>query len=434
MAISQQEVLIGGRGGVLAAPAGARGLVIFAHGSGSSRFSPRNQYVASVLQARGVATLLLDLLTEAEARDRSNVFDIALLAARANEAVDWAQTEESAAGLEIGLFGASTGAAAALVAAAAPNSPVRAVVSRGGRPDLAGDALPRVRAPTLLIVGGLDGPVIDLNEAALARLRCEKALEIVPGAGHLFEEAGTLEKAAALAADWFYAHLHSTSGRTADPIGRGPLFRDRRDAGRRLAAKIAAMELTDPIVLALPRGGAPVAFEIARRIDAPMDVLLVRKIGAPGHPELALGAVMDGPDPQIVVNEEVARALGGDLDAYLGAEAARQLKVIEQRRRAYRADQPAPRLAGRDVIVVDDGVATGATLKVALKGLRGVGPRRVIAAVPVAPAEAVKSLADFADEVICLASPEPFQAVSLAYQAFPQTEDEEVTRLLKESR
>ncbi|MBI1366558.1 MAG: phosphoribosyltransferase [Alphaproteobacteria bacterium] len=194
------------------------------------------------------------------------------------------------------------------------------------------------------------------------------------------------------------------------------------------------MELTDPIVLALPRGGAPVAFEIARRIDAPMDVLLVRKIGAPGHPELALGAVMDGPDPQIVVNEEVARALGGDLDAYLGAEAARQLKVIEQRRRAYRADQPAPRLAGRDVIVVDDGVATGATLKVALKGLRGVGPRRVIAAVPVAPAEAVKSLADFADEVICLASPEPFQAVSLAYQAFPQTEDEEVTRLLKESR
>jgi len=183
------------------------GLVIFAHGSGSSRMSPRNRAVAAALAQAGLATLLFDLLTEPEATDRANVFDIPLLAARVAGAVDWARAEPRLAGLGIGLFGASTGAAAALVAAAERREDVGAVVSRGGRPDLAGTALERVAAPTLLVVGGADDVVIDLNRGAYARLRCEKRLEIVPGTTHLFEEPGTLEAVMELAADWFTAHL-----------------------------------------------------------------------------------------------------------------------------------------------------------------------------------------------------------------------------------
>ena len=193
--------------GSLAVPDKATGLVIFAHGSGSSRFSPRNTRVAREFNARGFGTLLFDLLTEAEAADRANVFDVPLLGARVAEAVGWARGDPDTAQLAIGLFGASTGAAAALVAAAESPSEVAAVVSRGGRPDLAGEYLPRVRAPTLLIVGGADFGVIELNEQALAAMRCERRLEIMQGATHLFEEPGTLEAVIDLAGRWFATHL-----------------------------------------------------------------------------------------------------------------------------------------------------------------------------------------------------------------------------------
>jgi pimeloyl-ACP methyl ester carboxylesterase len=198
--------------GSLQYPGGpVHGLVIFAHGSGSGRRSPRNRFVAAELNKRGLATLLFDLLTEDESFDRANVFDIALLARRLGEALDWQRTHESLAGVPTGLFGASTGAAAALVAAADAPERVAAVVSRGGRPDLAADALPRVRAPTLLIVGGADVDVLELNRRAAERLGCEHALRIVPGATHLFEEPGALVSAAALAGEWFVAHMTEAS-------------------------------------------------------------------------------------------------------------------------------------------------------------------------------------------------------------------------------
>ncbi|MES2342494.1 MAG: alpha/beta family hydrolase [Pseudomonadota bacterium] len=193
--------------GDLRAPDDARGLVIFAHGSGSSRFSPRNQEVARALNEAGLATLLLDLLTEDEARNRANVFDIDLLAERLTQAIDWARAEPALAALPIGLFGASTGAAAALTAAASRPQAVAAVVSRGGRPDLAEAALDQVTAPTLLIVGGRDEPVIAWNQAAQRRLGGPSRLEIVPGATHLFEEPGTLEEVIELALDWFSERL-----------------------------------------------------------------------------------------------------------------------------------------------------------------------------------------------------------------------------------
>lgn len=199
--------------GHLTVPEHARGLVVLVHGSGSSRHSPRNRSVAGVLQSAGLATLLFDLLTPTEEQSRAAVFDIGMLAARLVEVTAWLRRQPGCAALPIGWFGASTGAGAALAAAAMPGADVTAVVSRGGRPDLAGSRLAEVHAPTLLIVGGLDTAVLELNELARLRLRCESRLAVVPGATHLFEEPGTLEQAAELARDWFVDHL----ARTAQP-------------------------------------------------------------------------------------------------------------------------------------------------------------------------------------------------------------------------
>jgi dienelactone hydrolase len=192
-------------------PPGAKGLVLFAHGSGSSRHSPRNRYVAGVLQEAGLGTLLVDLLTQQEeqldARTAHLRFDIGMLAERLAGATDWLARQPDTSNLRVGYFGASTGGGAALVAAAERPESVAAVVSRGGRPDLAGPALPRVTAPTLLLVGGNDTVVIELNEQAKAQMRGEVQLTIVPGASHLFEERGTLEEVARLARDWFLRYL-----------------------------------------------------------------------------------------------------------------------------------------------------------------------------------------------------------------------------------
>ncbi|HLN32378.1 MAG TPA: dienelactone hydrolase family protein [Gemmataceae bacterium] len=193
--------------GFLRVPPGAEAVVAFAHGSGSGRFSPRNQFVARVLEEGGLATLLLDLLEEEEAEDREKVFDIELLAERLQSAADWLSQEPQTCALRLGYFGASTGAGAALVAAARNPAAVGAVVSRGGRPDLAHAYLQAVQAPTLLIVGGNDDVVIELNEQALRLLRCPKKLVIIPGATHLFEEPGALEEVALLAKEWFVGRL-----------------------------------------------------------------------------------------------------------------------------------------------------------------------------------------------------------------------------------
>lgn len=205
--------------GHLDLPVGSDGVVVFAHGSGSSRLSPRNQYVAHQLQAAGLGTLLVDLLTPNEEADPRKVFDIPLLGARLTRVGQWLLSRPEAASCALGYFGASTGAGAALWAAAEPGSPVDAVVSRGGRPDLAGDRLPWVKAPTLLIVGGADPAVLDLNRQAQARMRCPTRLVVVPGATHLFEELGTLDEVARLAATWFGMHLLGGGAASAERHG-----------------------------------------------------------------------------------------------------------------------------------------------------------------------------------------------------------------------
>jgi dienelactone hydrolase len=196
-----------GLDGLLGVPEGAQGIVIFAHGSGSGRLSPRNNHVAQALRQAGLATFLLDLLTPEEERDRHNVFDIDLLAARLTLATQWIATRRDTAALVPGYFGASTGAGAALKAAALPQSAVAAVVSRGGRPDLALDVLGMVRAPTLLLVGSRDGPVVGMNQQAYDALPGEKRLVIIEGAGHLFEEPGTLDQVVRHAIGWFLSYL-----------------------------------------------------------------------------------------------------------------------------------------------------------------------------------------------------------------------------------
>ncbi|MGE5762621.1 MAG: phosphoribosyltransferase family protein [Mycobacterium leprae] len=202
--VSAGAVLLRGH---LTLPEPAAGVVVFAHGSGSSRHSPRNRYVAAILNEAGLGTLLFDLLTVTEESDRTNVFDIDLLARRLVDATQWLRAEGDIFGLRIGYFGASTGAAAALWASTEPRADIGAVVSRGGRPDLAAPRLALVKAPTLLIVGGADQAVLDLNRQAQQRLLCESRLAVVPGATHLFEEPGTLDRAAHLARDWFRGHL-----------------------------------------------------------------------------------------------------------------------------------------------------------------------------------------------------------------------------------
>jgi predicted phosphoribosyltransferase len=206
------------------------------------------------------------------------------------------------------------------------------------------------------------------------------------------------------------------------------VFTDREEAGRMLADALDPLNLPNPVVLALPRGGVPVAFEIAKRLRAPLDVLFVRKIGAPGHEEYGIGAIVDGSCPQVVIDREAARQVGAN-EEYIQRQIERQAAEIERRRGLYRTGPPVD-LRDRTVIVADDGIATGGTVRAALQALGSAGAKRVILAVPVAPADVLESLRQLCDEVVCLTTPDPFYAVGMHYLDFGQTSDREVVRLL----
>ena len=410
--------------GLLGLPARPKGLIIFAHGSGSGRLSPRNNFVARRLETARFATLLLDLLTTDEEADRRNIFDIELLTSRLVEATEWAHGTPGLSDLPIGYFGASTGGGAALAAASMSPERVSAVVSRGGRPDLAGDALPLVEAPSLLLVGSNDPKVLELNDWAMRRMRCTVELHVVPGAGHLFEEPGTLDEVVGEAVRWFTRHL----GPREEAADKLP-FADRRAAGRSLAKQLLKYKPQRPLVLALPRGGVPVAYEVAEELDADLDLLLVRKIGAPHHPEFGIGAVIDGDSPRILLNQDVVDQLSIP-SGYIHNEAHHQLREIERRREQYLGGRRPIPVTGRTVIVIDDGIATGSTVRAALRAIRQKNPARLILAVPVGAPDSVLSLSSECDELVCLVTPDPFHAVGAHYDDFTQTTDEEVKQLL----
>jgi putative phosphoribosyl transferase len=427
--------------GTVTIPPDSRGVVVFVHGSGSSRHSLRNQRVASIINRTGCATLLMDLLTREEAvvdaRTSALRFDIALLTDRVRETIQWIRSEPDVRGLPLGLFGASTGAAAALATAAMEPNAVTAIVSRGGRPDLAARYLPRVTAPTLLIVGELDTEVLALTQQAGKHLLCEHRIAIIPGASHLFEETGTLDQAAELAASWFASHLlkegtpHVASDEhTIDvPVRHAGSYPDRTAAGQLLASLLArgSHRLIDPVVVALPRGGVEVALPIAEALRAPIEVVVARKIGVPSQPELALGAV----------DEEGVSII----DPYLQRMLRLSPRVVEsltdlahrdaqQRAAILRNGRPMSGFSGRDVILVDDGYATGSTAMVAARFVRRHGARRVLLAVPVAPASLLHDRPVEFNQVICPNTPDPFHAVGLHYHHFEQLSDDMVRGML----
>ena len=410
--------------GDLEIPENARGLVLFAHGSGSSRRSPRNQAVAEVLRDAGMATLLFDLLTpheEAEDAYSGHLrFDIGLLSRRLAIVTEEIADDPHSGNLGLGYFGASTGGAAALRAAAALGSTVGAVVSRGGRPDLAGEALAYVKAPTLLIVGERDEDVLRLNEHAYAQLQCEKSLAVVPHATHLFQEPGTLEEVARLAADWFRKHLEAAKMRTQ--------FRDRTEAGELLAEQLTSYaNKPNVIVLALPRGGVPVGAQVARKLNVPLDVFVVRKLGLPGHPELAMGAIATG--GVRVLNGDVINSLRVP-DEVINAVTAEEYQELQRRERSYRDDLPPPEVEGKTVIIVDDGIATGSTMFAAIAALRQLNASRIVVATPTIARSTYDYLRKHADEVVAVIVPEEFYGVGQWYEDFSQTTDEEVHELL----
>ncbi len=431
--------------GDLGIPRGARGVVVFAHGSGSSRLSPRNRYVAEVLWQAGVGTLLMDLLTpeeeEAERFTRHLRFDIPLLARRLGYAIRWLGQEPACRDLPIGCFGASTGAAAALIAAADYPDRVKAVVSRGGRPDLAGEALARVEAPTLFIVGGRDDVVIELNQEALDRMNAYRKLVIVPGATHLFEEPGALEQAAEWAAGWFVRHLQplapaeitsSSFQAPADPENGGDTtFRDRIDAGRRLAGRLLTFKGQNPVVLGLPRGGVPVAAIVAEALEAPLDVLVSRKIGHPGNPELAIGAVT-ARGTRILHDELLRTAFVPP--GYLEQATAATRKLAEDRESLFRQDRAMEPLEGKTAILVDDGIATGMTMLAAIADARAQKPARVVVAAPVIAPATLEALGQVADDVVYVAAPARLHSIGQFYEDFSPVSDTEVRLLLGRPR
>ncbi|MCW2956753.1 MAG: phosphoribosyltransferase [Thermoleophilia bacterium] len=429
--------------GDLVVPGATNGLVVFAHGSGSSRHSPRNRAVARILNSHGLATLLCDLLTEPEGRaDAASAqlrFDIDLLADRVGEIIAWTRQERRLRSLRLGVFGASTGAAAALVAATRDAESVGVVVSRGGRPDLAGAfALALVQAPTLLIVGSRDTQVLKLNQRAAESMRCTHEIAVIPGAGHLFEERGTLDQAAELAASWFTKHLGPPAPlrprrfvRQSKTVHRSGPYVDREEAGNVLARAVEsiAVSLSEPIVVALPRGGVPVAVPVARSLDAPLDIAVVRKVGVPHHEELALGAVDE--DGRVLVDQQLVRSLGvGTGEVQQQVQTARS--QLRRRSVALRGDRPMLPLAGHDVLLVDDGYATGMTARCAARFLARHGAPRIILAVPVGPTDLLHDPPEEFDTIICPFTPSPFRAVGIHYHHFTQVSDAQVRDMLAE--
>ena len=417
----------------LAVPQGPVGLVIFAQPCAATT---RTRYVAEALRARGLATLVVELLTEREEHldriDSSLRFDIDMLAERLLAVTTWITDESSLSHLPIAVVGDGTGAAAALCAAARKPDVIRAVVSRAGRADLAGSALPIVRAPTLFIVGGNDHAVHELDRAAIDNMTALTQLAIIPGAGHHFEEPGALEEVAELTAEWCIDQFARALPEL--PSRRGPWgrqFRDRHAAGERLADALRHLGGRPLVVCGLPRGGVAVADPIARALDAALDVWLVRKIGMPIQPELGMGALAEG--AALLLDDSTVRWSGATSHELL---AIVHQKAAEIRRHAqlYRGNTAPPDVHGKTVILVDDGIATGGTLRAAVRGARKRGAAWVVVAAPVASAEAAAALRREADELVCLSQPHHLMSVGAWYQDFRQLTEDEVLDLLHEAQ
>jgi putative phosphoribosyl transferase len=438
----------------LTIPLGSQAIVLFAHGSGSSRYSSRNQLVANVLNNKGIATLLVDLLSHEEKRIDEETkhlrYNIELLAERFAAVTTWLAEQPETRNFKIGYFGSSTGAAAALIAAARLGT-AKAIVTRGGRPDLAAEsAIHQVKAPTLFIVGGNDTAVVAMNKRALEFLRDAEAKElaIIPGATHLFEEPGKIEEVARITADWFgcylletckskfhnkYARiteggfLFSLRGKHAFQIK----FRDRFAAGQILASKFSNYkdDRRGVTVLGIARGGVVVADPIAEKLNADLDIIVSRKLRSPHNSENAIGAIMH--DGSVYLGTSSLKTQHDISDEYIAMEKLEQKREIERRLRVYRPNNREYKIKDRIVILVDDGIATGASVIAAARWIRKHKPKRLIIAAPVATKQVVKSLKNEADEIEVIRNPSNFKAVEQFYQHFDAISDDRIVQIAK---
>lgn len=437
--------------GDLSIPPSSKAIVLFAHGNGSSRHSTRNRYVAQFLNDAGFATLLVDLLTPQEKsvdeKTRHLRFEIDLLARRFVTATEWITNDPETSGLKIGYFGSSTGAAAALIAAAELGKMVGAVVSRGGRPDLAdfGKLPERVSAPTLLIVGANDASVLELNRAALKRLSgTEKALAVIPGAGHLFEEQGKMEIVADIAAEWFGYHLlengrkfynnyeqkASAFSMLKEKSNFHLRFKDRTSAGDMLSSVLSKYKNPDRsglVVLGIPRGGMPVADRIARKLVTELDIVVPVRLRAPDDPESTIGAIMQDGSMYLDSNAASTMKISNE---YLELEKSWQEREVRRRLDLYRRKFEY-NIKDKTIILVDDGACTGATVIAAARWIRKQGPRKLIIALPVASKAVMKLLNGEVDAVEVLRSPRNFKAVGQFYQDFNDITDDQVIEIMK---
>lgn len=460
--------------GDLAIPTGAKSVILFAHGSGSSRYSTRNQYVAEVLNKAGFATLLVDLLSpeekEADIVGRHLRYNIELLAWRLKEATKWLLEQPQTKNLEIGYFGSSTGAVAAISAAAnfsnsnnIGNNIVKALVLRGGRLDLAEERqLQKIVAPTLLIVGGSDDRVVvGTNRAALKGLKSakDKQLAVIPGAGHLFEEPGKIEEIAKIAAEWFEIHLLYTDRKFKNKYTQErkssrllcSIFRDKSHIQIKFKGRVAAGEVLAALlrkykkeekeedssasfaVIGIPRGGVVVADAVAKKLEIHnFDIVIPRKLRAPNNSENAIGAIMQ--DGSIYLDDIFVESMNVS-NQYLEMEKLQQKKEIDRRMSLYRPERGKEyKIKDRTVFLVDDGAATGATVIAASGWIRKHNPRRLIIALPVAPSQVKTALRQQADVLEIIYTPYNFRSVEQFYQNFPVVLDHEIIKLLEQYR
>jgi putative phosphoribosyl transferase len=445
--------ILEGLKGDLTIPLGAKAVVLFAHGSGSSRYSSRNQFAATILNSNGIATLLVDLLNQDEKRiDKETKhlrYNIELLAGRFVGITNWLAQQPETKDLKIGYFGSSTGAAAALMAASRLAA-AGAIVTRGGRLDLVHESiLHEVKASTLLILGDNDTPAIAMNKRAFESLSNAEARElaIIPGATHLFEEPGKIEEVAEIAADWFECYLLRTGKNFHNKYGKMTRteflkrlcswhgfqikFKDRFTAGEMLVSLLGTYknDRDNVTVLGIARGGIVVADALAEKLDADFDIIVSRKLRSPDNSENAIGAIMH--DGSAYLDTSILETKHDVSEEYITMEKIEQKKEIERRLRIYRPNRIEYKIRDRIVILVDDGIATGATIIAAARWIRKYGPKRLIIAAPVAPKDVVKNLRNEADQIEVVRNPSDFKTVEQFYQHFDSVSDDEILQITK---
>jgi putative phosphoribosyl transferase len=447
-------ILEGIEGG-LTIPLGAQAVVLFAHGSGSSRYSSRNKLVATVLNNNGIATLLVDLLSQDEKRIDEETkhlrYNIELLAGRFAAITNWLAQQPETRNLKIGYFGSSTGAAAALIAASRLGA-AKAIVTRAGRPDLAGEStLHQVRASTLFIVGDNDTPVIAMNKRALESLSNTetKELAIIPGTGHLFEEPGKMEEVAQIAADWFECYLLRTAkkkfyNKYARITRRRFLssmwdrhafqikFKDRFAAGEILSSILCKYKNDQDgvTVIGIARGGVVVADPIAEKLNADFDIIVPRKLRSPDNSENAIGAIMH--DGSLYLGTSTLQTQHDNIsNKYIEMEKWGQKKEMERRLTMYRPYSREYKIRDRTVILVDDGIATGATMVAAARWIRKQEPKQLIIAAPVAPKRVIERLKNEVDQIEVIRKPSDFKTVEQFYQEFAALSDDQIIQIIK---